>query len=181
MRWDLIRKRVQQKIDETGENMAAVSKKLGHSDGFMHAFLVTKKQKSLKMTDIENLASMFKVSDNWLLGLDDGEAAPSNNFISSHEKTALENSGINFSDVVNVGDIEKRRVMFASLDIMNGKCALADSTDGNRNGLIVDPALLMAHNSYVTAFAGRIYLTVSLKRVKTIDGAEVWFVLDSSN
>jgi hypothetical protein len=178
MRWETIRERVQQKIEETGANMAALSRELGHSDGFMHAFLVTKKQKSLKMQDIEKLSSIFKVSDDWLLGLDEGNGhdvfrMPSQ----SLERTILERTGINFSKVKSVGEIEKRRVMFAGLDIMNGSCSIIDN-GVTAKGFIVDPSLFEANNPYLAAFAGRSHILVWLKKAKLSDQEDVWFILN---
>lgn len=182
MRWETIRERVQQKIEETGANMAALSRELGHSDGFMHAFLVTKKQKSLKMQDIEKLSVILKVSDDWLLGLDeaDGHAVFKPNGGSS-EKSMLEKSGISFSDVVGVGELEKRRIMFAGLDIMNGSCSIIDNgppASQTAKGFIVDPILFQANNAYLVAFASRSPIIAWLKKVKLANQEEVWFVLN---
>lgn len=183
MRWETIRERVQQKIEETGANMAALSRELGHSDGFMHAFLVTKKQKSLKMQDIERLSFIFKVSDDWLLGLDqvDGHAVFKSNG-GGFDKSMLVKSGVDFSDVTSVGEVEKRRIMFAGLDILNGSCSIIDCDPPSAqttSGFIVDPALLQSNNIYLTAFAGRAPITAWLKKVKLSNQQEVWFVLNS--
>lgn len=182
MRWETIRERVQQKIEETGANMAALSRELGHSDGFMHAFLVTKKQKSLKMQDVEKLSVIFKVSDDWLLGLDEGDGhAIFKTNGAANEKSMLEKSGINFSDVASVGELEKRRIMFAGLDIMNGSCSIIDngaSASLTAKGYIVDPVLFQANNAYLAAFASRSPIIAWLKKVKLANHEEIWFVLN---
>lgn len=182
MRWETIRERVQQKIEETGANMAALSRELGHSDGFMHAFLVTKKQKSLKMQDIEKLSAIFKVSDNWLLGLDDGNGhAVFKVAGGSGDRSMLDKSGIDFSDVVSVGELEKRRIMLGSLDIINGSCSIVDNglpVSQTAKGFIVDPALFQASNAYLVAFASRAPIIAWLKKVKLASREEVWFVLN---
>lgn len=182
MRWETIRDRVQQKIEETGANMAALSRELGHSDGFMHAFLITKKQKSLKMQDIEKLCSIFKVSDEWLLGFDEGDGPTIFKMPGSlSQKTVLEKSGVNFADVDSVGELEKRRVLFASLDIVNGSCSIIDDGQPNTHtakGFIVDPVMFQANNPYLTAFASRSQILVWLKKVKLANQDHVWFVLN---
>jgi hypothetical protein len=181
MRWETIRERVKQRIDEIGANMAIISRQLGHSDGFMHAFLVTGKQKSLKMQDIEKLSSILKVSDDWLLGLDDGDGHALLRSNGAFEKSMLEKSGVGFADVVSVGDVEKRKVMFAGLDILNGSCSIIDSGASSSQivkGFIVDPILLKTNNAYLASFAGRSPITAWLKKVKLSNQDEIWFILN---